>query len=65
MQERDLADRIERLEERLRELEERWADEQRRVQRQRQRERWLRLGGLVLVAVAYLVYLKYVTSIPG
>ena len=65
MQEIDVRRRIDELEDRISGLEQRWTDEQSRIQRERRRERWMRLGTLLLIVIAYVVYLMYVTRIPG
>ncbi len=65
MDESQLLRRIERLEEHVQGIEQRWADEERRGRRKRQRERWISLAAVILVAIAYLVYVQYVISMPG
>jgi len=63
MDESELLRRIDRLEEQVQGIEQRWADEERRSRRKRQRERWMTLGTMILVAVAYLIYVQYVINI--
>lgn len=57
-----LAGRLARLEERLDRLERRLEDERAADVRRRRRERWIRLGLLVLVGLVYVFYLQTVTG---
>jgi hypothetical protein len=65
MEPRDLQRRVDELEDKLRDLEARWDDEQRRARRQRQRDRWTKLAALVLVVGAYLLYVWSIVGLAG
>jgi cell division septum initiation protein DivIVA len=64
VQQHDLLQRIDQLEAKVQELAHRLDEDQRRARAQRQRERWIRLGILVLLLAAYLIYARFVISIP-
>lgn len=55
--------KLARLEARLDHLERELADERTAARRRRQRERWLRLALMVLIAVVYVLYFRSVSAI--
>ncbi len=55
--------RLERIEERLEQLERLQEDARRREQRRRRQELWTRVAFALVVGVAYVLYLRYVTAI--
>lgn len=58
-----LENRLERIEERVGRLEQLQEDLAAREERRRRQERWTRLAFVLVTAVAYALYLRYVTSI--
>lgn len=55
--------RLERIEERLQRLEQIQEETRKREQRRRRQEFWTRIALALIVGVAYLLYLRYVTTI--
>ena len=55
--------RLAQVEARLERLESLHEEARRDETRQRRRERWTRVAILLIVGVAYVLYLRYVTSI--
>ena len=55
--------RLDRIEERLAQLERLHGEAQRREQRRRRQELWSRIGFALLVVVAYVLYFRYAMSI--
>ena len=59
----DLEKRVAHLENQLEQLEQRSSEERRRSDRRRAQEKWIRIAILIMVAGAYAVYLRQVSSI--
>ena len=58
-----MEERLDRVEERLERLERLLENARAREQRKRRRELWARIALALIVGIAYLLYLRYVTSI--